>query len=336
MKEMAGSLRRGNSKWTASKLLLTSPVRLSLSLLMFLSLVPVASRAQALLSTGAVLADTPLPTFSKDVREVSLILTVTNKHGRFVHDLSLSDLAILDNDLPPEKITFFQSETDLPLRVALVIDTSDSVTHRFKFEQEAGAQFLKKILRPRSDLGLVVGFSTRARVAQSATNDPGKLKKGLNQLTIGGETAVFDAVKLASQELNNVHDGQPSRRAIILITDGEDNRSHAQLQDAVDSALHANAVVYVLTTNPELSVTLAEQGDKAMSQLAEATGGRLLRASEDGDVKSAFSRVAQELRSQYAISYKPANKAPDGIFHHLIVTGPKKLHIYHRLGYFAR
>ena len=297
---------------------------------------PAQSHAQALLSTTAMLPDTPLPTFSKDVEEVSLILTVTNKHGRFVRDLNPRDIAILDNDLPPEKITFFQSETDLPLRVALVIDTSDSITHRFGFEKQAAAAFLKKILRPQYDLGMVIGFNQHVHLAQGATNDPRRLKEGLNHLKVGGETAVFDAVRTASQQLMKVHDTQPNRRAIIVISDGEDNRSKIALQDAITAALHADAVVYVLSTNPELSVSLAEQGDRSMTQLAESTGGRLLRAGQDDDVKSAFSKIAQELRSQYAISYKPALNSPDGLFHHLIVLGPKKLHIYHRMGYFAR
>jgi VWFA-related protein len=334
MKAMAGCARKNDADRLLSKTLKTY-LEISFLVAAFVVSLNAYAPAQAFLA-GSAFADTPLPTFSKDVQEVSLVLTVTNKHGRFVRDLSLKDLAILDNDLPPERITYFQSETDLPLRVALVIDTSDSVTHRFKFEQNAAAAFLKKILRPETDLGLIVGFSHRVRIAQAACNDPARLRAGLDDLKIGGETAVYDAVRVAAQQLMKVHDGRPSRRAIVLITDGEDNHSRIALQDAVDAALRADAVVYVLSTNPELSVSLAERGDKAMSLLAENTGGRLLRAGEDDDVKSAFSKVAQELRSQYAVSYKPAIKSPDGLFHHLIVTGPKKLRIYHRIGYFAR
>src|SRR5947209_2785588 len=172
----------------------TTVLQLFIILLLVILMVPTASHAQALLPSGTVLADTPLPTFSKDVQEVSLVLTVTNKRGHFVRDLNPKDLAILDNDLPPEKITFFQSETDLPLRVALVIDTSDSVTNRFKFEQQAAAAFLKKILRPQSDMGLIVGFNQHVRVTQGPSNDPAKLRAGLDQLKLGGETSVFDAV----------------------------------------------------------------------------------------------------------------------------------------------
>lgn len=340
MKAMAGLIVESSAAGRSSQRFSTG-IFARCSIQLFSILVCVAllggfSHGQALLSASAPLANTPLPTFSKDVQEVSLVLTVTNKRGRFVRDLTLKDIAILDNDLPPEKITFFQTETDLPLRVAIVIDTSDSITHRFRFEQDAAAAFFKKILRPTSDVGMVIGFNQRVHFTGGATNDPGRLKNDLHRLLLGGETAVYDAVRAAAQQLAKIHDQQPSRRAIVLITDGEDNRSHIGLQDAINAALHADAVVYVLTTNPELSISLAQQGDRDMRQLAENTGGRLLRAGEDDDVKGAFSKLAQELRSQYAISYKPAIERPDGLFHHLIVTGPKKLRIYHRLGYFAR
>ncbi len=336
MQAMAGCIseRAGSSSRLRLVVIRTVHLFLVVALFSWLSSPPV--HAQALLFSSATIPDTGLPTFSKDVQEVSLILTVTNKHGRFVHDLSQKDIAILDNDLPPEKITFFQSETDLPLRVALVIDTSDSITERFQFEQKAASAFLKKILRPQYDLGTVIGFNQHVHVAQGPTNDTKKLKEGLGRLKLGGETAVFDAVRVAAQQLMKIHDTGPNRRAIVVISDGEDNRSAIGLQAAIDSALHGDAVVYVLSTNPGLTIDLAEQGDRDMTQLAESTGGRLLRAGADDDVRDAFAKVAKELRSQYAISYKPALKSPDGLFHHLIVLGPKKFRIYHRLGYFAR
>jgi VWFA-related protein len=148
---------------------------------------------------------------------------------------------------------------------------------------------------------MVIGFNQRVHVAGAATNDPKKLKDDMHRLSVGGETAVYDAVRVAAQQLSKIHDNQPTRRAIILISDGEDNRSHIGLEDAISAALHADAVVYVLTTNPELSISLAQQGDHDMRQLAENTGGRLLRAGEDDDVKGAFNKLAQELRSQYAM-----------------------------------
>ena len=162
------------------------------------------------------------------------------------------------------------------------------------------------------------------------------LSAGLKKLKPEGETAVYDGVSVACQELMHVKDNQPSRRAIILITDGEDNHSRIGLQQAVERALRVEAVVYVLSTNPEYTISLAEEGDRSMRHLAEATGGRLLRADSQSDVASAFSKIAKELRSQYAIGYKPANQGPDGLFHRLSVLGPKKFHLFHRSGYYAR
>jgi VWFA-related protein len=142
---------------------------------------------------------------------------------------------------------------------------------------------------------------------------------------------------MAARQMSAIHDDNPSRHAIILISDGEDNHSHAHFDDAVEAALRSESVVYVVSTNaPEFEFGLASEGDNAMKQLAEATGGRLLHADGEGDVANAFSKIEKELRSQYAIGYKPASNAPDGLFHRLIVVGPKRLHIFHRLGYFAR
>lgn len=305
-----------------------------LVLIVGLYCLPAAS--QMLAQDAAAIAAGALPTFHTQVDEVNVVFTVTNKHGHFVHNLSESDLAVLDNDQPPEKITYFQSQTDLPLRVALVIDSSDSVTNRFPFERKAALAFLKRVLRPKSDLGLVIGFNQQIHVTQSATADLDLLSSGLRQLHPSGETAIYDAVMVASQHLAKVKDTEPSRRVIILITDGEDNRSHIGLQQAVDAALRAETVVYVLSTNPEYSIDLAEQGDKDMKQLSEATGGRLLRASDEDSVSGAFAKVEKELRSQYALGYKPATGHADGLFHRLTLLGPRKLKVFHRLGYFAR
>jgi VWFA-related protein len=184
---------------------------------------------------------------------------------------------------------------------------------------------------------MIVGFNQEVHVAQEPTGALKELKAALKSLHPGGETAVYDAVIIASRELSSIRDEQPSRHAIILITDGEDNQSRARLEQAVESVLRSDSVVYVVSTNsPDFAIGLSGDGDGAMKQLAEATGGRLLHADSDGDVSGAFSKIERELRSQYAIGYKPLSDGPDGLFHRLIVLGPKKLHIFHRRGYFAR
>lgn len=295
------------------------------------------AQSQAMAETTLAFASPSLPTINKQVEEVGLVITVTNGSGRFVHNLSESDFNILDNDRSPERITYFQAQTNLPLRVALVLDTSDSVTYRFNFEQRAASTLFKHVLHPPDDLGMIVGFNQEVHIAQPPTHDVKELNAALKDLRPGGETAVYDAVITASRELAAIQDQEPSRHAIILITDGEDNRSHAQLQQVVESVLRSDSIVYVVSTNsPEFAVGVSEQGDASMRELAEATGGRLLRADSDGDVSHAFSKIERELRSQYAIGYKPSSEGPDGLFHRLIVLGPKKLRIFHRRGYFAR
>lgn len=292
--------------------------------------------SQMVAQDAAAIAAGALPTFRKQVEEVNVIFTVTNKHGHFVHNLNPNDLAVLDNDQPPEKITYFQSQTDLPLRVALVIDSSDSVTNRFGFERKSALAFLRRVLRRQSDLGIVIGFNQQVHIAQGATADVRLLDQGLRQLRPNGETAIYDAVMVACDHLAKIRDSEPTRRVIVLITDGEDNRSHTGLQQAVDAALHANTVVYVLSTNPDYSIDLAEQGDKNMKQLSEATGGRLLRAADEDGVATSFAKLERELRSQYALGYKPVMNHADGLFHRLTLLGPRKLKVFHRLGYFAR
>jgi len=278
-----------------------------------------------------------IPTINRKVNEVSLVLTVANGRGHLIRNLHESDFNILDNGKVPDRITFFEAETNLPLRVALVIDTSDSVTYRFGFEQKSGAEFFRHMLHNPADLGSVVGFNRHVRMAQELTHNAEALKVSLKRLHPGGETAVYDALVAAAHEMTYLPEEQPSRHVIVLITDGDDNCSHARLEDAVEAALRSETVVYVVSTNPPgTDGYLVGHGDDYMKQLAEATGGRLLHCQTDEDVANAFRKIEKELRSQYAIGYKPADNAPDGLFHRVIVLTSKRFHIFHRIGYFAR
>jgi len=274
-------------------------------------------------------------TVSKEVQEVSLILTVVDHRGRFVSNLSRSDFTIWDNGELPKRITYFENQTNLPLRVAVVLDTSDSVGQSIHFEQKAAAMFLKHILRPGCDLALIIGFNDEARLLQEPTSDSGLLSNVIRSLRVGGYTAIYDAVSAASQELGKIKDIQQSRRIVIVITDGADNRSHISLQQTAEVAQRNDSFVYIMSTNPSTSNRLDEQ-DRAMKQRDRRTGGNFLRADSEDQIRNAFSKIDKELRSQYAIGYKPANASPNGLFHHLAVFGPKKLHLFHRQGYFAR
>jgi VWFA-related protein len=276
-----------------------------------------------------------LPTVSKEVQEVRLAFTVTDRRGHFVPNLVPSDFSIHDNDEPPERITYFENQADLPLRLAVVIDSSDSVTYAFNYEKRAAAAFLGHILRPATDLALVIGFNQEARLAQGLISDKNRLSRAIRDLRNGGETALYDAVSAASQQLAQVKDTQASRRVIILITDGEDNRSHTTLEQAADLLQRNECAMYTF------SINLAQDGNsdrpnRAMQELSGLTGGSFLHARDYEEMRSAFSKIDKELRSQYVINYKPANASPDGSFHHISIQGPKKLRIHHREGYFAR
>jgi VWFA-related protein len=293
------------------------------------------SQSQALINNESALERTPALTIRKQVQEVNLVVTVTNHRGRLVRDLKSSDFNIQDNGELPRRITYFERQANLPLRIALVVDTSSSIAESFVVEEKTAGLFLTRSLRPGSDLALVIGFASKSRVAQPATNDAKLLSRTIRGLTVGGETAIYDAISVAARELGKMNDSQPTRRVIILISDGEDNVSHIDLQQAVETAQRNDCFVYVLSTNIDVS-SEAESAERAMKRLSEATGGNLLRANTGNSLVKAFSELEKELRSQYAIGYTPASLAPNGSFHRLVVQGPKKLRIHYREGYFAR
>src|SRR5690348_12963677 len=213
-----------------------SPVRLpALALMMVMMATAGAARAQVDAAAPppdpgsmAEAMDPATPTITKRVNEVNLIFTVTDKHGHFVNNLTQDQVQVLDNHEPPDRITYFQAQTDLPLRVALLVDTSDSVASRFAFEQRAAAAFLRQSLRNPSDAGLVVGFDSDIHVMQSLTSDVGQLASALGRLKTGGTTHLYDAITYAAQKLRT-HQERPLRRAVVLISDGVDNGSRSTL-----------------------------------------------------------------------------------------------------------
>ena len=277
-----------------------------------------------------------LPTIFKRVDEVNLVLSVTNDHGHFVRDLNQSDLVITDNGEPPAKITYFQTRTDLPLHVASVIDASDSVAYRFAFELKSAAAFLKNVLRPKEDAALIVAFNQQPTLVEPLTNDISKLGRGLKTVKVGGETALYDAIALASDNLVQTPEPAPVRRVIVLVTDGEENRSHISLSQAVEHALRAESVIYVVNTK-EYPVSREDRfGEDVINRLAQSTGGRVLAGRSESDVSDSFRKIQEELRSQYAIGYRPRNLIGDFLFRPIRIFGPKGIRIRTREGYYSR
>jgi VWFA-related protein len=265
--------------------------------------------------------------------EVRVIFTVTDKHGRYIKDLKQNDFKVID-DKKPSQIRSFRSETDLPLQVGLLIDASNSVRDRFKFEQEAAIEFLNSIIRPRYDKAFVVGFDATPDVTQDFTDNTELLSHGVRALKAGGGTAMFDALYYACRDklLKEEHEGAV-RRAIILLSDGDDNLSHVTREEAIDMAQRAEVIVYTISTNIS---GMKGKGDKVLERIADATGGRAFFPFQIRDVADAFTSIQDELRSQYAMAYKPADFAADGRFRSIeILAQEKGLKVRARKGYFA-
>jgi len=268
------------------------------------------------------------------VEEVSVVFTVTDKHGKFVRDLKQAEFKILDNNLPPKEVKSFESETNLPLRVGLLIDASNSIRDRFLFEQQAATEFMQQTIRPQTDKAFVLAFDEVPTVEQDFTNDLERLAKGIKGIRPGGGTAMWDAVYYACRDklMKERTDG-PVRRAIILVSDGDDNQSRVLRQEAIDMAQRAGVIIYTISTN--LS-NIHDSGDHNLQMLSEATGGRAFFPFKLQNLAEDFHEVQEELRSQYSVSYKPAQLVLNGQFRPIIITAEnKKFKVRARKGYYV-
>jgi len=274
-------------------------------------------------------------TFTRRVNEVNWVFTVMDRHGHYLKDLKKEDFKVLDNDQPVNRIRSFQNETDLPLQVGLLIDASNSIRERFKFEQESAIEFLNDTIRRKYDKAFVIGFDVTPEVTQDFTDDAQALSQGIRVLRPGGGTALFDALYYACRDklMKEPHSG-PVRKAIILLTDGDDNLSHVTREEAIEMAQRAEVVVYTISTN---LTDKGGEGDKVLQRIADATGGRSYTPFQLTDVADAFGKIQDELRSQYALSFRPPELVPDGSFHvvQILAKNHKGLRIRGRLGYYA-
>jgi VWFA-related protein len=279
--------------------------------------------------------DDSLATIVVRPNEVNVVFTVTDKHGKRVTDLKQNDFHILDDNKPPEAIRAFHAEANLPLLVGLLIDASNSVRDRFKFEQESAIEFLNQTIRPRYDQAFVVGFDVTPEITQDFTDNTELLAHGVHELRPGGGTALYDALYYACRErLLKASKATPERRAIILLSDGEDNQSHVTREEAIEMAQRAEAIVYTISTN--VSGTKAP-GDKVLERIADATGGRAFFPFQIRDVANDFAEIADELRSQYAVAYKPADFKTDGHYRtiEIVTTDRKNYRVRSRRGWYA-
>jgi VWFA-related protein len=280
-------------------------------------------------------ADVNTPTIIRlGVNEVNLIFTVTDKHGHYIPNLQQSDFALLDDGRAPARVNTFHQQINLPLRVGVVIDASTSIRSRFQFEQQSATEFLLQILKAKSDRAFVMGFDVTPTVTQDWTNNIDGLETGINRLRPGGGTALFDAVYTACRDKLLTERGQePVRKAMVLISDGDDNQSRVYQDEAIKECQRAETIIYSISTNWTPS---RGKGDQVLVKMSEDTGGQAFFPPSVEEMSVSFHGIEEELRSQYALTYTPADFKEDGAFRPIyLYCNDRRYQVRTRKGYFA-
>lgn len=298
--------------------------------------------------------DQNVTTLSVNVNVVNLFFNVKDKRGALIPSLRKDDFQIFE-DGKAQTIKYFSAESNQPLTLGLLIDSSASQERVLEDEKVAGSQFLREVLR-KDDLAFVISFDVNVDLLQDYTNDSAMLRHAMNRAKInsgggggglpglgGGPipqsnprgTLLYDAVYLAANEKLAKEVG---RKAMILLTDGEDQGSQMRTAQAIEAAQKADAIIYVIMIADRWFYGgMGYSGDRQMKKLTEETGGRVINAGNKPEkLKEAFDQIAQELRSQYNIGYTPTNNARDGSFRRVeIKPKGKDLKIQARQGYYA-
>ena len=265
---------------------------------------------------------------------VNVLFTATDKKNRNVLNLTKDDIRVFE-DKTPQAIENFSRESDLPLRIAILIDTSNSVRDRLRFEQEAAIDFLTTTIRPNKDQAFVVSFDNEPQTLQDYTDDVEKLAKAIRTLQAGGGTGLFEAVYFSAKE-KMIFFPPPEpylRRVMIIIGDGEDNQSVRTREEALAMAQRGEVTIFAISTN---RTGAARPGDKVLRRMAEETGGQAFFPFAASDLSGDFRQIARELRSQYSLAYVSTNKAQDGTFRTITVTPrDKDPRVRAKNGYFA-
>ncbi len=269
------------------------------------------------------------------VDAVNVLVTVLDQNGRFVTDLQKEDFIIYE-DGKVQEIEQFSQETDQPLRIGLLMDTSSSVKLRLDFEKEAATNFMRSVMR-HGDEAMLVEFDKGVSMIHDFTDRPTEIVKDIEELRAGGGTALLDAVFQVSQEKMSE---KKLRQTIIIVSDGDDLHSNHTLAEAVNMAQLAETSLYAIGSNL-LDPARSKNGIKILNRLTEETGGRVFYPVSDIEMEAAFDKIEKELRSQYSITYTPQNKTRDGKFRKLEVRvakgkkRPDKLIIRYKKGYYA-
>jgi len=268
-----------------------------------------------------------------NVELVNVLFTITDRRGKFVTNLEKGQLKISE-DSRQQTITNFSQETNLPLTIGILIDTSSSIRDKFRFEQEAALDFLERTLRPSQDKAFLVTFDSAIELIQDYTDDIQSLRKAIHQVRPGGGTKLYDSITLACQEKLK---SEPGRKVLILISDGDDNLSLQTLATSLEIAQKADVVIYAISTNASgFTAQASPRNDKVMKKLAEETGGRAFFPFKAEDLSESFQNIGTELRSQYSLAYRSTNPARDGSYRTIRIDAEHRaLKVKARRGYYA-
>jgi len=282
--------------------------------------------------------DSPGSTFRAAVDEVTIFFAATD-HGKSATNLTASDIVVRDDNRPPHAILGFRNESQLPLRLGLIIDTSNSVKDRISFEEAAATKFLETVVTGKDDLAFVVGVNNSVLLVQDFSGDQAQISHEINQLAPGGGTALWDAVSFGAEKLRERVEGRPVARVLIVISDGEDNASSVSLKQAIASAQRGEVAVYTVSTQDYTQEDpSAELGDHALRALSELTGGTAFIPGSIRGLKGSLNELQQVIRGRYLVSYKPAAFQRDGRYREIDIKAEKdghKLKVYARKGYYA-
>jgi len=293
-----------------------------------------AQPAPAQTNQNGAPTDVGTPTIITHVNEVSLIFTVNDRHGHYIPNLNQSDFALLDDNKAPARVNSFHQQINLPLRVGILIDTSSSIRSRFQFEQQSATEFLLQVLRAKNDRAFVMGFDVTPTVTADWTNDQDALETGIDKLRPEGGTALFDALYVACRDKLLTERGpEPVRKAIILVSDGEDNQSRVYMPEAIKECERAETIIYAISTNWTPS---RGEGDKVLDELSSQTGGETFYPPSVEEMATSFKDIEEELRSQYALVYTPADFKTDGAFRTIyLYCYDRRYQVRAKKGYFA-
>jgi len=313
--------------------------RIPATLLLFSVLPGWLPAQEAKPTTPPSIAETTTTTTSPTVLRVPVYLvnvplTVTDKKNRLVIMMTKDDFNLFE-DGKPQPIEYFSRETDLALRIGILIDTSNSIRDRLRFEQQAATDFLSDTIRKGKDQAFVVSFDAESKVVQDYTDDVEKLANAIRSLQAGGVTSLYDAIYYSCKEkLLFFPPPEPYlRRMIIVVSDGEDNRSEHTREEALAMAQRAEVTIFAISTNRSGA---EQRGDKVLKRLAQETGGHAFFPFEANDLAEDFRAIGRDLRTQFLLSYTSRNTARDGTFRNISITPvDKSLHVRAKSGYFA-